>query len=102
MHLSLQKDAPFGVMCAEQGACVRRRSWAGCTINMFEFEFPTRTGDQREISRQSCDGHPASCALSSGPRDRLAHKLGRRMRFTGRHPKIIQRSLMHGTGFISL
>jgi hypothetical protein len=33
----------FGVMCAEQGACVRRRSWAGYTINMFEFEFPTGT-----------------------------------------------------------
>jgi Transposase IS116/IS110/IS902 family len=31
------------VMCAEQGACVRRRSWAGYTINMFEFEFPTGT-----------------------------------------------------------
>jgi hypothetical protein len=29
----------FNVMCAEQGACVRRRSWAGYTINMFEFEF---------------------------------------------------------------
>jgi Integrase core domain len=42
-HLSLQKDAPFGVMCAAQGACVRRRSWAGYTINMFEFEFPTGT-----------------------------------------------------------
>jgi hypothetical protein len=42
-HLSLQKDAP--VMCAEQGACVRRRSWAGYTINMFEFEFPTGTGE---------------------------------------------------------
>jgi hypothetical protein len=26
----------FGVMCAEQGACVRRRSWAGYTINVFE------------------------------------------------------------------
>src|SRR5215472_16550745 len=33
----------FGVMCAQQGACVRRRSWAGYTINMFEFEFPTGT-----------------------------------------------------------
>jgi hypothetical protein len=33
----------FGVMCAEQGACVRRRSCAGYTINMFEFEFPTGT-----------------------------------------------------------
>jgi transposase InsO family protein len=31
----------FGVMCVEQGACVRRRSWAGYTIDMFEFEFPT-------------------------------------------------------------
>jgi diadenosine tetraphosphatase ApaH/serine/threonine PP2A family protein phosphatase len=31
----------FGVMCPEQGACVRRRSWAGYTIDMFEFEFPT-------------------------------------------------------------
>jgi hypothetical protein len=34
------------VMCAEQGACVRRRSWAGYTSNMFEFEFPTGTGDR--------------------------------------------------------
>jgi hypothetical protein len=33
----------FGVMRAEQGACVRRRSWAGYTINMLEFEFPTGT-----------------------------------------------------------
>jgi hypothetical protein len=33
----------FGVMCAEQGPCVRRRSWAGYTINTFEFEFPTGT-----------------------------------------------------------
>jgi hypothetical protein len=33
----------FGVMCAEQGACVRRRSWAGYTIVMFELEFPTGT-----------------------------------------------------------
>jgi hypothetical protein len=31
-------------MCAEQGACVRRRSWAGYTIDMFEFEFPKGTG----------------------------------------------------------
>jgi hypothetical protein len=37
------------VMCAEQGACVRRRSWAGYTINMFEFEFPTGTPDLLEI-----------------------------------------------------
>src|ERR1700757_3177226 len=37
----------FGVMRAEQGACVRRRSWAGYTINMFEFEFPTGTGDRQ-------------------------------------------------------
>jgi hypothetical protein len=33
----------FGVMCAAQDACVRRRSWAGYTINTFEFEFPTGT-----------------------------------------------------------
>src|SRR5262252_1239881 len=39
-HLSLQKDAPVCV----PGACVRCRSWAGYTINMFEFEFPTGTG----------------------------------------------------------
>jgi hypothetical protein len=31
-------------MCAEQGACVRRRPWTGYTINMLEFEFPTGTG----------------------------------------------------------
>jgi hypothetical protein len=30
-------------MCAALGACVRRRSLAGYTINMFEFEFPTGT-----------------------------------------------------------
>jgi hypothetical protein len=35
----------FGVMCAEQGAWVRRPSWAGYTMNMFEFEFPAGTGD---------------------------------------------------------
>jgi hypothetical protein len=38
----------FGVMCAEQGACVSRRSWAGYTINMFEFEFPTGTAAAKE------------------------------------------------------
>jgi hypothetical protein len=42
-HLSLQKDAPVRRDASEQGACVRRRSWAGYTINMFEFEFPTGT-----------------------------------------------------------
>jgi hypothetical protein len=31
-------------MWAERGACVRRRSWAGYTINRFEFEFPTGIG----------------------------------------------------------
>jgi hypothetical protein len=31
------------VMWAE-GACVRRQYWAGYTIYMFEFEFPTGTG----------------------------------------------------------
>src|SRR5215472_11193448 len=36
----------FGVMCAEQGACVRRRSWAGY-FNMFEFEFPTGTTESK-------------------------------------------------------
>jgi hypothetical protein len=35
----------FGVMCAAQGAYVRRRSWAGYTINTFEFEFSTGTGE---------------------------------------------------------
>jgi hypothetical protein len=39
----------FGVMCAEQGACVRRRSWVGYTINMFEFEFPTGTAVESEM-----------------------------------------------------
>jgi hypothetical protein len=32
----------FGVMYAEQAAHVRRRSWPGYTMNIFEFEFPTR------------------------------------------------------------
>jgi hypothetical protein len=35
-------------MCAEQGVCVRRRSWAGYTINMFEFEFSTGTAGPQE------------------------------------------------------
>jgi hypothetical protein len=29
----------FGVMCAEQGACVRRRSWAGYTIDCSSLSF---------------------------------------------------------------
>jgi hypothetical protein len=41
----------FGVMCAEQGACVRRRSWASYTIHMFEFEFPTGTGTMVTMAR---------------------------------------------------
>jgi hypothetical protein len=36
----------FGVMCAAPGACVRRRSWAGYTINLFEFEFPRGTKEE--------------------------------------------------------
>jgi hypothetical protein len=46
-----RRTCRFGVMCAEQGACVRRRSWAGYTINMFEFEFPTGTGMRRKWLR---------------------------------------------------
>jgi hypothetical protein len=42
-HLSLQKDAPVRRDVCRTGACVRRRSWAGYTINKFEFEFPTWT-----------------------------------------------------------
>jgi hypothetical protein len=41
--IAAEGRAGSAVMCAVQGACVRRRSWAGCTINMFEFEFPTGT-----------------------------------------------------------
>ena len=41
-HLSLQKAAPVRRDVCQPG-CVRRRSWAGYTINMFEFEFPTGT-----------------------------------------------------------
>jgi hypothetical protein len=33
----------FGVMCAGLRAWARRRSWAGYTINMFDFEFPAGT-----------------------------------------------------------
>jgi hypothetical protein len=45
----------FGVMCAGQGACVGRRSWAGYTISMFEFEFPTGT-TVRPDRRSACQG----------------------------------------------
>jgi hypothetical protein len=48
----------FGVMCAEQGACVRRRSWAGYTINMFEFEFPT--GTRCDTTRDDADHYGTS------------------------------------------
>jgi hypothetical protein len=41
-----------GAMCAEQGACVRRRSWAGYTINMFEFKFPTGQRSKARWSRR--------------------------------------------------
>jgi hypothetical protein len=74
MHLSL--DAPVGVMSAEQGARVRRRSWAGYTINMFNLSF-----------RQGQAPRPlASIGRPTGygwPRDRiqwraLAERFGRR------------------------
>jgi hypothetical protein len=42
----------FSVMRAEQGARVRRRSWAGYIINMFEFEFPTGTGIAVPLARR--------------------------------------------------
>jgi hypothetical protein len=42
-HLSLQKDAPVRRDICRTGRYVRRRSWAGYTIDMFEFEFPTAT-----------------------------------------------------------
>jgi hypothetical protein len=54
----------FGAMCAEQGACVRPRSWAGYTINMFEFEFPTGTG--ANVPHVS-DIRPARAASGSRP-----------------------------------
>jgi hypothetical protein len=38
-----RRTRQFGVMCAAQGACIRRRSWADYSINMFKFEFPTGT-----------------------------------------------------------
>jgi hypothetical protein len=41
----------FGVTYAKQGACVRRRSWAGYTINMFEFEFRQGQGIAASESR---------------------------------------------------
>jgi transposase InsO family protein len=47
----------FGVMCTKQGASVRRRSWAGHTIIMFEFEFPTGTGP---VGRTGCGGGAGS------------------------------------------
>jgi hypothetical protein len=67
-HLSLQKDAPVGVMCAERGAWVRRRSWAGYTINMFEFEFATGTGGEASV---------AACPRQLG--FVLAQRAGRRL-----------------------
>jgi hypothetical protein len=61
------------VMYAEQGACVRRRSWAGYTINMLEFEFPTGTG-QHALPRMTAITWPLALLIGFGlpnrdPRD---------------------------------
>jgi hypothetical protein len=65
----------FGVMRAAQGACVRRRSWAGYTINMFEFEFRTGTGEEDILSdvvrlsgRPDIRPHGPACDLSGDGR----------------------------------
>jgi hypothetical protein len=47
-------------MCAERGACVRRRSWAGYTINIFEFEFPTG-----QVASRS-EGTSVGAAMTAG------------------------------------
>jgi hypothetical protein len=61
-------------MCAEQGACVRRRSWAGYSINMFEFEFPTGTGDDTDVpDREAALGF--ALELASPHRTDGAHDL---------------------------
>jgi hypothetical protein len=54
-HYRCRRTRRFGVMCAEQGACVRRRSWAGYTINMFEFDFDRDNADR--------DGHAGTFYL---------------------------------------
>jgi hypothetical protein len=56
----------FGVMCAEQGACVRRRYWAGYTIYMFEFEFPTGTG-LAQLGRAETQRTAITCAHWAKP-----------------------------------
>jgi hypothetical protein len=38
-HLSLEKDAPVPRAVGTVGHVLCRPSWAGCTINMFEFDF---------------------------------------------------------------
>jgi hypothetical protein len=38
----------------ESDTCSHRQSWADCTINMFAFEFPTRTRD-RSVHRSAAD-----------------------------------------------
>jgi hypothetical protein len=43
-HLSLQKDAPVRRDVCRTGRVRSSPTWAGHTINMFEFEFPTGTG----------------------------------------------------------
>jgi hypothetical protein len=63
----------FGVMCATQDACVRRRSWAGYTIDMFEFEFPTGTSHRQHTGRGGHTGRIATCGLGTNPR--LLHRL---------------------------
>jgi hypothetical protein len=62
----------FGVMCAEQGACARRRSWAGYTINMFEFEFPTGTGVRSTTSW--CSVTCSICCGASPDRSGRRHR----------------------------
>jgi hypothetical protein len=40
-HLAPEVLDAVKILKPDQGACVRRRSWAGYTINTFEFEFPS-------------------------------------------------------------
>jgi hypothetical protein len=45
-----RRTCRFGVMCAEQGACVCRHLGWATPSNMFEFAFPTGTANYRRVN----------------------------------------------------
>jgi hypothetical protein len=70
-HLSLHKDAPLQRDVCRTGRVLPLPILAGYTINMFEFEFPKRTGALPDIAvGPNRDGVAAALIIAHQPRFR--------------------------------